>query len=130
MSSTRRASCSAIVRTRRWARSASPVTDALKESFSPDSARVGTGFVFHQGPDSVITTWTARTGALQLASSTYGGGSATKAETLTLTVYRGTIGGQYALTAKVVPDSSTTVTSGETYTSGIHAVKLQINGTF
>jgi hypothetical protein len=107
-----------------------PVSDSLRESFSPDSAGAGTGFVFHQGTDSVITTWTARTGALQLASRNYGGGSATTAGTLTLTVFRGTIGGLYALTAKLVPDSSTTVTSAETYTAGIHAVKLQINGTF
>jgi len=107
-----------------------PVTDSLRESFSPDSARAGTGFVFHQGTDSVLTTWTARTGSLQLASGNYGGGSATTAGTLTLTVFRGTIGGQYALTAKLVPDSSSTVTSAQSYTAGIHAVKLKINGTF
>ena len=107
-----------------------PVNDSLREVFSPDSAGAGTGFVFHQGTDSVITTWTARTGALQLASQSYGGGSTTTAGTLTLTVFRGTVGGQYHLTAKLVPDSSTTAASAETYTSGIHAVKLQINGTF
>ena len=107
-----------------------PVTDSLKESFSPDSAGFGTGFVFHQGTDSVITTWTARTGALQLASSNYGAGTSTTAGTLTLTVYRGTVGGQYHLTAELVPDSSTTVSSAESYASGIHAVKLKINGTF
>jgi hypothetical protein len=78
----------------------------------------------------VITTWTGRTGALQLASQSYGGGSSTTAGTLTLTVFRGTLGGQYHLAAKLVPDSSTTVTSAETYTSGIHAVKLKIEGTF
>ena len=107
-----------------------PLTDSLRQSFSPDSAEAGTGFVFHQGTDSVITSWTARTGALQLASGSYGGGSATTAGTLTLTVFRGTIGGQYAVTAKLVPDSSTTVTSAATYSAGIHAVKLKINGTF
>ena len=109
---------------------AAPVNDSLREVFSPDSAGAGTGFVFHQGADSVITTWTARTGALQLASQSYGGGSATTAGTLTLTVFRGTLGGQYHLSAKLVPDSSTTVTNAETYTSGIHAVKLKIAGTF
>lgn len=107
-----------------------PVNDSLREAFSPDSAGAGTGFVFHQGPDSVITTWTARTGALQLASQSYGGGSSSTAGTLTLTVFRGSLGGQYHLTAKLVPDSSTTVSSAESYTSGIHAVKLKINGTF
>jgi hypothetical protein len=107
-----------------------PVTDSLRQSFSPDSAGAGTGFVFHQGTDSVITTWTARTGALQLASGSYGAGSPTTAGTLTLTVFRGTIGGQYAVTAKLVPDSSTTVTSAATYSAGIHAVKLKITGTF
>ena len=107
-----------------------PVNDSLREAFSPDSAGAGTGFVFHQGPDSVITKWTARTGALQLASQSYGGGATTTAGTLTLTVFRGTVGGQYHLTAKLVPDSSTTVTSAETYTSGVHAVKLKITGTF
>ncbi|HEY6222420.1 MAG TPA: hypothetical protein VIW26_01435 [Gemmatimonadales bacterium] len=107
-----------------------PVNDSLREAFSPDSAGAGTGFVFHQGTDSVITTWTARTGALQLASQSYGSGSSTTAGTLTLTVFRGSMGGQHHLTAKLVPDSSTTVTNAETYTSGIHAVKLKINGTF
>lgn len=107
-----------------------PVTDSLKESFSPDSAGFGTGFVFHQGTDSIITTWAARAGSLQLASSSYGGGTATTLGTLTLTVFRGTVAGQYHLTAKLVPDSSTTVSNAETYTSGIHAVKLKINGTF
>jgi hypothetical protein len=107
-----------------------PVNDSLREVFSPDSAGAGTGFVFHQGTDSVITTWTARTGALQLASQSYSGGSSTTAGTLTLTVFRGSVSGQYHLTAKLVPDSSTTATSAETYSSGIHAVKLKINGTF
>ena len=107
-----------------------PVNDSLREVFSPDSAGAGTGFVFHQGIDSVITTWTARTGALQLASQSYGAGATTAAGTLTLTVFRGTTGGQYHLTAKLVPDSSTTVSNAESYASGIHAVKLKINGTF
>lgn len=107
-----------------------PVNDSLRESFSPDSAGAGTGFVFHQGTDSVITTWTARTGALQLASQSYGSGSTTAAGTLTLTVFRGTVGGQYHLTAKLVPDSSTTVSNAEIFSSGIHAVKLNIAGTF
>lgn len=107
-----------------------PVSDSLREAFSPDSAGAGTGFVFHQGPDSVITSWTARTGALQVANATYATGTSTTAGTLTLTVSRGTVGGQYHLSAKLVPDSSTTVTNAETYTSGIHAVKLRITGTF
>jgi hypothetical protein len=107
-----------------------PVTDSLHERFSPDTAGTGTGFVFHQGPDSVIATWVSRSGALQLASRSYGSGTATTAGTLTLTVFHGTLGGQYDLSAKLVPDSSTTVTSAETYTPGIRAIKLQINGTF
>lgn len=107
-----------------------PVNDSLREVFSPDSAGAGTGFVFHQGTDSVITTWSARTGALQLASQSYGSGSTTTAGTLTLTVFRGSLAGQYHLTAKLVPDSSTTASSAESYTSGIHAVKLTITGTF
>ena len=107
-----------------------PVNDSLREVFSPDSAGAGTGFVFHQGTDSVITTWSARTGALQLASQSYGSGSTTTAGTLTLTVFRGSLAGQYHLTARLVPDSSTTASSAESYTSGIHAVKLTITGTF
>lgn len=107
-----------------------PVTDSLHEAFSPDTGADGTGFVFHQGPDSVITTWISRTGALQLASRSYGNGIATTAGTLTLTLFRGTLGGQYDLSAKLVPDSSTTVTSAEAYTAGIRAIKLRITGSF
>lgn len=108
-----------------------PVTDSLREEFSPDSAgALGTGFVFNQGRDSVVTTWLARSGALQLTSRTYGSGIATNLGTLTVTLFRGTLGGQYDLTAKLVPDSSTTVTSAEAYTPGIRAVKLRITGSF
>lgn len=109
----------------------SSVTDSLLKDFSPDSAgALGTGFVFQQAPDSVITTWLARSGSLQLASSSYGNSIATTLGTLTVTVFRGTLGGQYHLTAKLVPDSSTTVTSTQTYTAGIRAIKLRITGSF
>jgi hypothetical protein len=45
-------------------------------------------------------------------------------------VARGTLNGEFTVTAKLVPDSSTTVTSALDFGSGARAIKVKIRGTF
>jgi len=44
-------------------------------------------------------------------------------------VSRGVLNGEFTITAKSVPDSSTTVTSALDFGSGARAVKVKIRGT-
>ena len=103
-----------------------PVTDSLWERFTLDTAGTATGFVVHQAPDSTITKWLSRGGHLHTTSSQYGssqGGS-------TFNVARGMLNGEFTITAKLVPDASTTVTSALDFGSGARAIKVKIRGTF
>jgi hypothetical protein len=102
-----------------------PVTDSLWSRFTLDTAGTGTGFVIHQATDSIVTKWLSRGGQLRTTSSQYGssqGGT-------TFNVSRGMLNGEFTITAKSVPDSSTTVTSALDFGSGARAVKVQIRGT-
>ena len=103
-----------------------PVTDSLWSRFSLDTAGTGTGLVIHQQTDSTVTKWLSRGGHLRTTSSQYGssqGGS-------TFNVSRGMVSGAFTITAKSVPDSSTTVTSALDFGSGARAVKVKIRGTY
>ena len=102
-----------------------PVTDSLWSRFTLDTASTGTGFVIHQATDSIVTKWLSRGGHLHTTSSTYG----SKRGTSTFNVARGTLNGDLTITAKLVPDSTTTVTSALDFGSGARAVKVQIRGT-
>jgi len=102
-----------------------PVTDSLWSRFTLDTAGTGTGFVIHQATDSIVTKWLSRGGHLHTTSSTYG----SKRGTSTFNVARGTLNGDLTITAKLVPDSTTTVTSALDFGSGARAVKVQIRGT-
>ncbi|HXG95886.1 MAG TPA: hypothetical protein VNJ06_02095 [Gemmatimonadales bacterium] len=102
-----------------------PVTDSLWSRFTLDTAGTGTGFVIHQATDSTVTTWLSRGGHLHTTSSAYG----TPRGTATFNVARGTLNGGLTITAKSVPDSTTTVTSALDFGSGARAVKVQIRGT-
>jgi hypothetical protein len=102
-----------------------PVTDSLWSRFTLDTAGTGTGFVIHQATDSIVTKWLSRGGHLHTTSSTYG----SKRGTSTFNVARGTLNGDLTITAKLVPDSTTTVTSVLDFGSGARAVKVQIRGT-
>jgi len=102
-----------------------PVTDSLWSRFTLDTAGTGTGFVIHQATDSIATKWLSRGGHLHTTSSTYG----SKRGTSTFNVARGTLNGDLTITAKLVPDSTTTVTSALDFGSGARAVKVQIRGT-
>jgi hypothetical protein len=102
-----------------------PVTDSLWARFTLDTAATGTGFVIHQKKDSTVTKWLSRGGHLRTTTSQYGssqGGA-------TFNVARGMLNGEFTITAKSVPDSSTTVTSALDFGSGARAVKVQIRGT-
>jgi hypothetical protein len=103
-----------------------PVSDSLWQRFTLDTAGTGTGFVVHQATDSTVTEWLSRGGHLRTTSSQYGssqGGSS-------FNVARGTLNGEFTVTAKLVPDSSTTVTSALDFGSGARAIKVKIRGTF
>jgi len=102
-----------------------PVTDSLWSRFTLDTAGTGTGFVIHQATDSTVTKWLSRGGHLHTTSSTYG----SKRGTSTFNVARGTLDGDLTITAKLVPDSTTTVTSALDFGSGARAVRVQIRGT-
>ncbi len=102
-----------------------PVTDSLWSRFTLDTAGTGTGFVIHQASDSIVTTWLSRGGHLHTTSSVYG----TPHGTATFNVARGMLNGALTITAKSVPDSTTTVTSALDFGSGARAVKVKIRGT-
>jgi len=103
----------------------SPVSDSLWTRFTLDTAGTGTGFVIHQALDSTTTKWLARGGHLRTTSSRYGSALGTA----TFSVYRGMLNGEFAITAKSVPDSTTTVSSALDFGSGARAVKVKIRGT-
>jgi hypothetical protein len=101
-----------------------PVGDSLWSRFTLDTAGTGTGFVIHQATDSTVAKWLSRGGHLHTTSSQYGsrqGGT-------TLVVFRGTLSGEFTINAKLVPDSTTTVTSALDFGSGARAVKVRIRG--
>ncbi len=102
-----------------------PFSDSLQLIQTFDAPGTGTGWVMAQTSDSSVQVWQARTGALNVASASYGSGTSASAG-YTLTRYRGTMAGDYHLTAKLVPDSSTSASSDANYASGVYAVKVAI----
>jgi hypothetical protein len=105
-----------------------PVNDSLRSHFGIDTAGTGTGLVIHQAADSSITVWLARTGHLVTTASSYGSGRTLGGAGLSWTTYRGTMNGNFAITAKLVPDSTTTVTALKDFGSGARALKVRIRG--
>jgi hypothetical protein len=45
-----------------------------------------------------------------------------------LTTYRGTASGDYAVTATLVPDGATTISTAQAYPDGVQALKLRVSG--
>lgn len=105
-----------------------PVDDSLRTRFSPDTAGTGTGFVIHQAADSSVAVWLARGGHLRSTASTYGSGRTQSGGGIELTTFRGTLNGNFAISGKLVPDSSATVTSARDFGSGARALKVRIRG--
>jgi len=106
-----------------------PVNDSLRTHFGIDTAGTGTGLVIHQALDSSLTIWLARAGHLVTTASSYGSGRTLGGGGLSWTTYRGMVNGNFAITAKLVPDSATTVTSLKDFGSGARALKVRIRGT-
>ncbi|HEV8264326.1 MAG TPA: hypothetical protein VGQ06_05200 [Gemmatimonadales bacterium] len=105
-----------------------PANDSLRTHFAIDSPGTGTGLVIHQAIDSTLTIWLARAGHLRTTASTYGAGRIQSAGGLSWTTYRGMLNGDVAITAKLVPDSTTTVSSTKDFGSGARALKVRIRG--
>lgn len=103
-----------------------PLNDSLSADGAIDIQGSGTAWVIAQAPDSTVQTWRARAGALNVSSASYGTGSAVVEQGLTWTRFRGTLAGDAHVTAKLVPDSATTVTSGWSFSSGLEAVMLKV----
>jgi hypothetical protein len=87
-------------------------------------ATTETGFVIHQLPNFTVRKWLSRGGHLRTTASQYGSSQGNS----TFRVFRGTLSGEYTITAKLVPDSSTTVSSALDFGSGTHGIKVQIHG--
>jgi hypothetical protein len=103
--------------------------DSLSDRFAFNLLGSGTAWVIAEAPDSSVQTWLARTGALTIPTATFaapvtvdlGGG-------LSVTKSRGTMTGNYHLTAKLVPDSSTAITTSLDFAAGSAGVKVQVSG--
>lgn len=107
---------------------APPLADSLATSFSPDSAGSGVGFVLAQGVDSTIQTWLTRTGQFHVTAATYGAPQTSSSGGLTLSVSHGTMNGDFHLTAKLEPDSATSVSGSGSFSGGIQSLKIRITG--
>jgi len=105
---------------------APPVSDSLGPRFAPDTAGTATAFVIHQSPDSVVTTWLARQGAFHVTSVSYGNPRGIGQ----LTLSSGTMKGDFHVTARLVPDSSTSVSAAKDFAAGIPALKMRLTGSF
>lgn len=107
-----------------------PVNDSLWTRFTIDTAGTGTGFVIHQATNSTVTKWLSRGGRLRTTASSYGAGRSLGGGVggTTFTVFRGTVSGDFTINAKLVSDSSTTVTSLKDFGSGARALKVKIRG--
>jgi hypothetical protein len=99
--------------------------DSLWTRFTLDTAGTGTGFVIHQAANLTTTKWLSRSGHLRTTSSTYGAAQGG----MGFSVARGTLFGEYSISAKSVPDSSTTVTSNLVFDTGARAIRVTIRGT-
>jgi hypothetical protein len=106
--------------------STSPLDDSLSAGGAFDTPGSGTAWVIAQAPDSSVQTWLARTGALSVSSTTYGSPSTLVQQGLIWRRSRGTLVGATHVTAKLIPDSVTTVSAGWTFSSGLEAVRLEV----
>ena len=105
-----------------------PVNDSLWTRFTLDTAGTATGFVIHQAADSTVTKWLSRGGRLRTTASGYGAGRSLGGVGTSFTIFRGSLDGSFTITAKSVPDSTTTVSAMKDFGSGTRALKMQIRG--
>lgn len=105
-----------------------PVNDSLSSHFAIDTAGTGTGLVIHQAADSSISVWLARGGHLRTTASSYGAGRTLGGEGLSWTTFRGTVNGEFTITAKLVSDTTNVVSAAKDFGSGARALKVRIRG--
>ena len=105
-----------------------PITDALGPTFTPGTPGQGSGVVIHSPTPDTCELWAPRSGLLRMTSSGYGDGTAQGADGLSLTTFRGTVTGDYTVTAKLVPDSATTISTAQAYPDDVQALKLRVSG--
>lgn len=107
-----------------------PVDDSLRETFAVNLLGSGSAWIIAQAADSSVQTWRSRTGALHVTSASFG--TATTADLgggFTISRSRGTVNGDFHTTAKLVPDSSTTVSAAMDFSTGVQGVFLRVEGT-
>lgn len=105
-----------------------PIADVLGPSFTPGTPGEGSGVVIHSPTPETCELWAPRSGLLRMTASGYGDGTSQGTDGLSLTMYRGTASGDYSVTAKLVPDSATTISTAQTYPDGVQALKLRVSG--
>ena len=84
--------------------------------------------MIHEAADASVAVWLARAGRFITTSSTYGAGRTLVGGGVRLTTARSTLWGSYRVTARLVPDSSTAVSSTADFGSGARALKVEIRG--
>jgi hypothetical protein len=107
-----------------------PLSDSLSQTFAVNLLGSGTAWVIAEAPDSSVQTWQARTGALQVDSASYGAGTtADLGGGFSITRARGWLAGNAHLTAKLVPDSTTSVSAVLDFSGKTEGVMLTVSGT-
>ena len=105
-----------------------PISDALAPAFTPGAPGQGSGVVIHSPTPDTCQLWAPSTGLLHVATSGFGDGTSQGADGLSLTMYRGTVTGDYAVTATLVPDAATTISTGQAYPDGVQALRMRVTG--
>ena len=106
-----------------------PLDDSLGAAFAVNLLGSGAAWVIAEAPDSSVQIWRARTGAVHVTSASFGAASsADLGGGFGIARSRGTIAGDYHLSAKLVPDSTTTVTAAQDFSSGALGVHLRVTG--
>lgn len=106
-----------------------PFSDSLNQTFAVNLLGSGTAWVIAQATDSSVQTWQARTGAIQIDGAAYG--TETTADLgggFSIARARGWLAGNTHFLAKLVPDSTTSVTGMLDFSGKIEAVLLTVTG--
>jgi hypothetical protein len=97
-----------------------PVNDTLWNRFTLDTTGTGTGFVIHQAPSGSVTKSQSTGGHLRTTSSQFGSGQTLGGGGVTLTIYRGRVRGEFAITAAS--------SSAKDFSTDARALKVKLRG--
>ena len=97
-----------------------PVNDTLWNRFTLDTTGTGTGFVIHQAANGSVTKSQSTGGHLRTTASQYGSGQTLGGGGVTLTIYRGRVSGEFAITA-----ASSSI---KDFSSDARALKVRLRG--